>query len=144
MYQIVIPVDSEQDRGTKAAQHVIDLVGEDGPIDDPDTVAVSILNVFKEFEARDEGVARSEDLYDEDEFPDAVLAVRDELTAAGIEPDLVRRHGDPAAEIIDYANEVPADAIVLAGRKRSAVGKAVFGSVTQDVILNADQAVTVV
>nr|WP_276414161.1 universal stress protein [Halomicroarcula sp. XH51] len=34
--------------------------------------------------------------------------------------------------------------IVLAGRKRSPAGKALFGSVTQDVILGTDRSVLVV
>lgn len=46
--------------------------------------------------------------------------------------------GNPADEVLRYADENDARFIVLAGRRRSPVGKAVFGSVAQDVLLGAD------
>lgn len=49
--------------------------------------------------------------------------------------------GDAADEIVRYAGKVDARYLVIGGRKRSPVGKAVFGSVTQDVLLNADRPV---
>lgn len=49
--------------------------------------------------------------------------------------------GDPAAEIIAFSEEVDADYIVLSGRKKSPTGKALFGSVTQSVLLDADRPV---
>lgn len=49
-----------------------------------------------------------------------------------------------ADTILDYAQRVDARYIVLGGRKRSPVGKAVFGSVTQAVILNADRPVVTI
>ena len=55
-----------------------------------------------------------------------------------------RRCGDPATEILDTADEVDADLIALAGRrKRSPAGKALFGSTTQAVILETDRSVLV-
>lgn len=145
MYHIVIPVDEDQTRATTAAQFVTDL-GDESSLDaDLDEISVSVVNVFKEFEAIDEGGnVQSEDLYDEDKFPDSAVTVRDHLTETGIAVDLMRRHGEPAEEIIDYANSVDADTIVIPGRKRSPIGKAVFGSVTQDVILNAGRPVTII
>ncbi|MFC6838022.1 universal stress protein [Halomarina ordinaria] len=52
--------------------------------------------------------------------------------------------GDPADEIVSYATRVGAEYIVVAGRKRSAVGKALFGSVSQSVILSAETPVVMV
>lgn len=46
--------------------------------------------------------------------------------------------GDPATEILTYANEQEADYIVVRARKQSPTGQAVFGSVTQSLLLNAD------
>ena len=57
--------------------------------------------------------------------------------AAGVDAEAVGLVGGAADEIIRYADEHDARYIVLAGRKRSPVGKAVFGSVTQDVLLGA-------
>lgn len=144
MYHIVIPIDEDETRARTAAEFVADLGDESGLDADLGDVSVSIVNVFKEFQAVDEGGnVQSRDLYDEDEFPDSVVTARDLLAAAGVAVDVERRHGDPAEEIIDYAESVDADTIVIPDRKRSPVGKAVFGSVTQDVILDADRPVTV-
>ncbi len=52
--------------------------------------------------------------------------------------EFVGKMGDPADEIVNYADEQSARYIVVAGRKRSPVGKAIFGSVAQAVLLNAD------
>lgn len=46
--------------------------------------------------------------------------------------------GDAAEKLIEYADDHDASYIVMGGRKRSAVGKVLFGSVTQSVLLNAD------
>ncbi len=45
--------------------------------------------------------------------------------------------GDPARRIVDYAAEVEASYVVVAPRRRSRAGKAVFGSVAQSVVLEA-------
>lgn len=44
----------------------------------------------------------------------------------------------PANEVLEYARDCDAIYIVVGGRKRSPVGKALFGSVTQSILLNAD------
>lgn len=49
--------------------------------------------------------------------------------------------GDPAPEIVEYADEQDARYIVTSGRKRSPTGKAIFGSTSQEILLNADCAV---
>lgn len=48
------------------------------------------------------------------------------------------RVGEPAEEIRQVAEENDARFVVVGGRKRTPVGKAVFGSVTQSVLLNTD------
>lgn len=47
------------------------------------------------------------------------------------------RVGEPAEEIRQFAEEKDARFVVIGGRRRTPVGKAVFGSVTQSVLLNA-------
>lgn len=46
--------------------------------------------------------------------------------------------GEPVQEILDKSNRRDARYLVIGGRKRTAVGKAVFGSITQSILLNAD------
>lgn len=66
--------------------------------------------------------------------------------AADVVPDVtpVGRVGYPAREIVAYADEQDARYVVIGGRKRSPVGKVLFGSVTQAVLLDADQPVVCV
>lgn len=52
--------------------------------------------------------------------------------------------GDPAKEIRRYATDQDADYIVVSPRKKSPTGKVIFGSVGQDVIINATQSVVTV
>ncbi|WP_436348611.1 universal stress protein [Natronorubrum sp. FCH18a] len=49
--------------------------------------------------------------------------------------------GDPADQIVKYADEEDARYIVVTGRKRSPAGKVIFGSVAQSILLNAESPV---
>lgn len=62
----------------------------------------------------------------------------DAIAEANVAANAVGLMGDPADEIVGYAHERDARYIVVAGRKRSPVGKALFGSVVQSVLLNAE------
>jgi nucleotide-binding universal stress UspA family protein len=107
-------------------------------------VEVTVLNVFEEFEVHDEGQSvSSEDLYEEERVPDSVTDAVDALEAAGITARIRHEHGDPATVILETAADLDVDAIAVHGRKRSPVGKALFGSVTQAVLLDADRPVFV-
>ncbi|WP_418283021.1 universal stress protein [Halorubrum sp. DTA98] len=63
--------------------------------------------------------------------------VTDEFEAIGL-------LGNPAAEIDSYVDEVDARYLVVGGRKRTPIGKALFGSVTQSVLLSVDTPVVTV
>ncbi|AXR78925.1 universal stress protein [Natrarchaeobaculum sulfurireducens] len=54
------------------------------------------------------------------------------------------RAGEPAEEIVAAAAAFDSDLVVLGVRKRSPVGKVLFGSVTQAVIFDTDRPVTAV
>ncbi|WP_255191077.1 universal stress protein [Natronobeatus ordinarius] len=49
--------------------------------------------------------------------------------------------GKPAERLVEYADEHDARYVVIAPRKRSRTGKALFGSVAQSIILNSDRPV---
>lgn len=70
--------------------------------------------------------------------------VADVSTGEADDTEPVGRVGDPAEEILDHAQKVDARYIVIGGRSRSPVGKALFGSVTQSVLLDADRPVVTV
>lgn len=55
--------------------------------------------------------------------------------------ETVVRVGDPAEELMTYAEEVDARYLVIGGRQRSPTGKALFSSVTQQVLLAASMPV---
>ena len=69
---------------------------------------------------------------------------REVLADVDVEYEAVARLGEKGDEVLAVADEHDADHIFMAGRKRSPTGKAIFGDVTQRVILEFDGAVTVV
>ena len=136
MYTIVLPV--EGDRGLDAAAYAAGL-----PDSDTD-VEVVVLSVFREFSATDEGgIVRSDDLFEEVDLPSIVEEVVAALEDEGVDVTVRREHGDPVEEILRVADEVDANTIAMVGRERSPTGKAIFGSTTQRVVLEADRPVTV-
>lgn len=60
------------------------------------------------------------------------------IDEAAVDGNPIGLVGDPADEIVEYAHDQGARYIVVAGRKRSPVGKALFGSVVQSVLLSAE------
>ncbi len=74
---------------------------------------------------------------------EAVREASDRLRELGVEVNLLEASGTPADEIDKFAEEYDVDQICVAGRKRSPTGKALFGSVTQDVILGTTRPVLV-
>lgn len=68
---------------------------------------------------------------------DAASPVTDEFMPIG-------RIGSPAPEIEKYVDVVNARYLVIGGRKRSPIGKALFGSVTQSLLLSVDKPIVTV
>lgn len=60
------------------------------------------------------------------------------------EAEAVGLVGDPAQSVVDYVADQDTEYVVVGGRKRSPVGKAIFGSVSQSVLLNVDAPVLAV
>jgi len=128
MYTVLLPVDTSEERALAQADAAADLP------DAAASVVVHLLHVFDSpDEAREDAVAEVE----------AAAAVTDRLESAGVAVRPMARSGDPATEILAAAESVDADMVLLGGRKRSALGSALFGSVSQEVTLEADRPVVV-
>lgn len=67
-----------------------------------------------------------------------------ETIESGEGVDVLGRIGRPVEEILAVADEREARYIVIGGRKRTPVGKAVFGSITQSVLLDSIRPVVTV
>ena len=135
MHRVLIPVDTNEDRAIAQARYVTSLP------DAAESVEAYLLFIFTD---------DSEDLpKDFKQFKSAsrigsVRRAQEHLEDHDIDVTVLEGSGDvEEGDILARADEYDVDAIVLGGRKRSPVGKAVFGSVTQSVILNTDLPVVV-
>ncbi len=76
---------------------------------------------------------------------DQLARLSDELAGSGIQVDVRRSMGaDVGDQVLEVADEVSADLIVIGLRRRSPVGKLLMGSVAQRILLGAECAVTAV
>ena len=126
MYHVVFGVDESEERAESAARAVANLPGEAGDM------RVTLFHVFTD---NPSGASATQVA--------SVRAAEDVLEAAGVDVEIGESSGDPAESILELADEEDADLVVVGGRKRSPAGKALFGSVTQSVILNSDRPVMV-
>lgn len=138
--RVLLPVNDDEDRAIAAASAVTTLP------DAAESVEVTILNVEERIDIRsgDGGRVDSETWYDPESFPPSVGEAAAVLEEAGITVERRRAHADPVEAILETAGEVGADRIVMAGRRQTPVGKVLFGSVTQSVLLNSDVPVTII
>lgn len=132
MFRVLVPVDDNVGRALAQVTFVASLPA------DTDTLDVSLIHCLHGKE-RKQPVSLQQ--------VDNVRSVRRAKT-------FLREHGidtevddvrEPAHEgIVEYADDIGADLIVMGGRKRSGVEEAVFGSVTRAVMRGTDRPVTVV
>jgi len=73
-----------------------------------------------------------------------VNGVAERLEAAGIDYEVRGALGETADSILQEADVLDTDLVVVGGRTRSATGKALFGSTAQRVLLEAESPVTFV
>ncbi|WP_440771462.1 universal stress protein [Natronorubrum sp. DTA28] len=145
MYTVLVPVDEQPDRVSAQIEAVLDLPNA------ADDVAVELLHVRKELEFADSdedveiGKIRSDLSVDElDELIETLSLAVDELAEADVDTTVHTATGNPAAAIVDVADKFDVDELVVGARRQSPVGKVLFGSVAQSVILDTDRPVKVV
>jgi nucleotide-binding universal stress UspA family protein len=142
MRQVLMPVDSDPDRLDGQLDTLREVFGQD-------EVAVTVLYVHEEIdtipdEAGDNVIESiNENIEALQGVPETIERAATTLEGEGIPVEARTTSGDPESAILDVAEDVAADVILIATRDRSPVGKAVFGSVTQGVILEGDRPVLV-
>ncbi|WP_459880928.1 universal stress protein [Halorubrum gandharaense] len=144
MYRVVMPVDVDEERAESQVDTLLSLPAE------PEELSVVLLHVHEEIDMpADEAGTRliadlNRDIEELQGVPSSVEYVEDALADAGVETERRQVVAEETAEaILDVSGDVDADSLILGVRGRSPVGKAVFGSVTQAVILNSDRPVIV-
>lgn len=127
MYRVLIPVDDESNQARSQADYVSSL-----PCASED-ITVLVGHPQAGEESPVPGAEHSEPV-------EQVVSVLEE---AGIEYERRPLSYSPPGRIIEFARTEDVDEIVMAGRRRSPVMKAILGDVTQAVILNTDIPITV-
>ena len=138
MYRVLIPVDGNEER---AEQQVRTLENLPETVED---IEAHVLYIYEEIDAPGDegGHAYIEEINAElDELrdrPETVDWVEDALSDWSESVTVHEQVGNPAKTILGLADELGIDLIVMGVRERSPVGKVVFGSVSQKVILGSD------
>ena len=101
---------------------------EEAQLRDARLVVVNSHRGGREYDQKD--AARDEDELDK---------IRSQLTGAGVEHEVrqLARGMDPADDLIQVAQDVGADFIVIGLRRRTPVGKLILGSNAQRILLDA-------
>lgn len=126
MSTVLLPVDEDESRVENQIETIVELPFATGEL------TVTVFHVFSE---NPSGASVNQ-------IKTARFAA-DRLEEQGFETVFAESSGDPAEQTLEYAAANDVELICLAGRKRSPTGKALFGSVTQDVILGTDRPVLV-
>ncbi|SDY08816.1 universal stress protein [Halobellus clavatus] len=126
MVRILLALDDEIPQARAQTNAIRDIV------DTAESAEVYILHVFSD---NPEGASVQQ--------VEAVREAQERLESAGVHVNLLEASGSSSDEILRFADEYDVDQICVGGRKRSPTGKALFGSVTQDVILGTHRPVLV-
>jgi nucleotide-binding universal stress UspA family protein len=143
MYRVLVAIDAEEARARAQVEAILDLPNATNELQ------VDVLHVYEAIDAPADEAGSSyineinRSLEDLQGLPDTVPLVVNALRDAGVDTTAHDVTGDPASAILELAEEFDADAIILCSRQRSPVGKVLFGSVTQAVILESDRPVIV-
>jgi nucleotide-binding universal stress UspA family protein len=137
--------------GDEAAKDIVREAGELAAATGADLVLVHVTDEGEYDRQREqmESVTTRETQYSVGQALEGARKFADDVGAAvlgdlDVSYEAVGRLGEKGEEVLSVAADRDVDHIFIAGQKRSPTGKAVFGDVTQEVILDFDGAVTVV
>lgn len=129
--EILVPTDGS-DAATRALDHALDIAGQyDARIH---ALYVVDANAYSTLEAGTDVVISAL----EEEGNEAVDAVTDRATAAGVETVTEVSTGTVHRTIIDYADEHGVDLIVMGTHGRQGLDRYLLGSVTEKVVRASD------
>jgi nucleotide-binding universal stress UspA family protein len=119
------------------------IVSEARKMADAHGLALHVVHTLPEEEFRNlertsfETTGKSIDMEQIEELAEEIA--EEAVAEAGVEVDeVVGLVGKPSQRVLEYGENVDASYLVVGGRKRSSVGKVLFGSVTQSILLNAE------
>lgn len=144
MFRILAAVDDDRRRAGELVDAVERLA------EDVDDLSATLLHVVRNVEVpASVSVHQPTENYEDQlaeaqELPVAVKEAAERLGAAEFDADVQIESGRPSQVIIDAAETGAFDSIYIGGRKNSPVGKVLFGSVVQAVLLNTSVPVTVI
>ncbi len=128
--RLLVPVDTDEERARHQAAYVAGLPGITEGVD------VTVLYVFRH---QDYAGAPPHEF----EEVDAAVAAAEYLEERDVTVDRVGVGGEISRKIVDYAEDLDVDGVVVGGRRRSGIQKVLMGSITTDVILSLDRPVTI-
>ncbi|MDB2224735.1 universal stress protein [Halorubrum ezzemoulense] len=142
---VVLAVGSEDGkRVERLAEEIISVA-------EPADAEVVLTHVFDREEFDETSAKLGFEPESESSTPDAIAErhtttrkLSEALSEAGVRHSVRGAVGDLADEVVETAEGLEADRVVVGGRRRSPTGKAVFGSVAQEVMLSAPCPVTFV
>ncbi|RLM53871.1 universal stress protein [Halobellus sp. Atlit-31R] len=127
--EVLVPVDSNRERTRHQVEYVTGLPNA------AEHVTATVLYVFPHQDYRGAPAHEFDDV-------EAAVETAGSLEEAGVSVERATVGGEVARKILDTAEDRSVDSIVMGGRKRSGVQKALLGSIAQDVMLSADRPVT--